>query len=686
MTRPATVCATICAIALLLLVPARPIAAQNQYANPADGAARIPADGARGVSLINARLQWPASPDATSYNIYLGTSDPPPLRGDQHPTTLETGPLETATTYYWRVDAVTASGTRQGPVWSFMTAGTIRIVLVGDSTVTDDGGWGRGFLARVTSHVVLANQAKNGRSSKSYIAEGLWRDALTEPADVVLIQFGHNDQPGKGPDRETDPATTYRDHVTRFVDEARAAGAIPVIVTSLSRRSYDSNELVVSDQLVPYVEAARAVAAAKQVPIVDLYAASVSLLNQAGPNIGDSYGIVQRDGTLDRTHLSPKGSAVFGNIVADELLRVLPILTPYFRPVPDQAARQAAPAGPRKPISWNRALEQDEAWYRSTDATAVADIVLLYQRAVGGWPTNIDMARPIEGAERDAVLAARTLNDATIDNGATTTQLRFLARVFSATGQARFRDAFLRSFDDLLAAQYPNGGWPQYYPLRKDYSRHITFNDNAMVNVLRVMDDASRGRGDMAFVDAARRTRATKAVEKGIDLILKSQIRVGGMLTGWCAQVDEKTLEPRKARMYEHPSISGSESVGIVRFLMSLPKPSAQVVAAVEGAIAWFRSAKIEGVKVVQTSDPALPGGVDRVVVSDPAAPPIWARFYEIGTNRPIYSGRDSVVRYSLAEIELERRVNYSWLGPYAADLLARDYPAWRASLGPGLK
>ena len=175
----------------------------------------------------------------------------------------------------------------------------------------------RGFLARMTSHAVLANQAKNGRSSKSYLAEGLWREALGKPADVVLIHFGHNDQPGKGPDRETDPATTYRENLARYVDETRAAGAIPVIVTSLTRRSYNASEHIVADQLVPYVEAARAVAAETRAPLVDLYAASVALLNRVGPNVGDTYGVVLTDGTLDRTHLSPAGSAAFGAFVAD---------------------------------------------------------------------------------------------------------------------------------------------------------------------------------------------------------------------------------------------------------------------------------------------------------------------------------------------------------------------------------
>ena len=357
--------------------------------------------------------------------------------------------------------------------------------------------------------------------------------------------------------------------------------------------------------------------------------------------------------------------------------------------VPEQATQQGAqagPSGPSGPIPWGRALAQNGAWYGSRDAVAVADNVLLYQRAVGGWSKNIDMARPHDRAEREAVLTARAADDATIDNGATTTELRFLARVFTATGEARFRDAFLKGLDYLLGAQYPNGGWPQYYPLRSDYSRRITFNDNAMVNVLGVMADAREGRAGMAFVDAARRARAARAFEKGIDVILKSQIRVNGVLTAWCAQIDEVTLEPRAARTYEHASISGSESVGIVRLLMSLPDPPAAVVAAVDAAVAWFRDVRITGLEVVARADPAVPGGQDRVVVKNPAAPPLWARFYEIGTNRPIFSGRDGIIRYSLAEIELERRLGYSWLAPYAAELLERDYPRWKSPLVPGPK
>jgi PelA/Pel-15E family pectate lyase len=568
------------------------------------------------------------------------------------------------------------------------TSATVRFVLVGDSTVTDDIGWGLGFTARLTSHAVVVNLARNGRSSRSFIDEGHWRAAVAQGADVILIQFGHNDIPGKGPERETDPATTYRAFLARYIDEARAAEAVPVIVTSLTRRNFNAAGEIASD-LGAYVDAAKEVAADRGVAVVDLHAASIALLNRLGPKSGDIFGIRKDDGTLDRTHLSKEGSAVFGALVAGELLRVMPVLALSTTPSLDMprgpvsgtggAIRPVTPPSPApRPIAWSRCLDQPAAWYASDEAVRIADLVRLYQRTTGGWSKNTDMALPLDAAGRAAVESAKRDTDSTIDNGATTTQLRFLALVYAAARHDRLREAFLRGFDYLLAAQYPNGGWPQYFPLRADYSRHITFNDDAMVHVTEVLRDAAAGRAPYAFVDSARRARAAEAVLRGVTVILAAQIRVQGRLTAWCAQHDEVTLEPRKARTYEHPSLSGRESVGIASFLMSIPKPDAAVVAAVDAAAAWLREVKLEGLRVEDRPDPALPGGFDRVVVKDPAAPPIWARFYEIGTNRPIFSGRDSVIRYDMAEIEHERRVNYSWYGSWPAALLDTEYPAWK--------
>jgi len=171
--------------------------------------------------------------------------------------------------------------------------------------------------------------------------------------------------------------------------------------------------------------------------------------------------------------------------------------------------------------------------------------------------------------------------------------------------------------------------------------------------------------------------RAQQAIDKAVECILKSQVMQDGKLTVWCAQHDERTLAPAKARAYELPSLSGNESVGIVRFLMEIEHPSPEVVRAIEAAVAWFRASRIKGILVKAVAAPGTPKGSDNIVIADPVAPGLWARFYELGTNRPIFCGRDSVVNYSMAEIEYERRNGYRWYVDRPAKLLDADYPEW---------
>ena len=341
----------------------------------------------------------------------------------------------------------------------------------------------------------------------------------------------------------------------------------------------------------------------------------------------------------------------------------------------------SALAGAQRPagatsVPWARVLQQPDAWYGGDEARRVADNVLRYQHADGGWPKNVDMAMPpgpAPGPSSDP-------SGSTIDNSATTTQVRLLARVAHASGEVRYREGAGRGLGYLLAAQYQNGGWPQEYPVRTNYTRRITFNDNAMVNVMALLDEAAGGMALWGFVDAATRDRARAAVERGIAVTLRMQVRVAGRLTAWCAQHDEVTLEPRGARTYEHPSLSGMETVGIVRFLLQRATPDdARLAPAVEAAVAWLDAVKLTGVRLHEQPAPATPRGWDRVLMADPAAPPLWARFYEIGTNRPLYSGRDGVIRYRLDEIEYERRTGYSWVGDWPRTLVEREYPAWRA-------
>ena len=303
-------------------------------------------------------------------------------------------------------------------------------------------------------------------------------------------------------------------------------------------------------------------------------------------------------------------------------------------------------------IAWADAQNKPDEWYASAEALRISDNLVLYQRSSGGWPKNIDMAKPLSESGRASLLRDQKETDSTLDNSATFTQLSFLARVVTAQHLERHRESFLKGLDYVLKAQYPNGGWPQFYPDLSGYYKHITYNDDAMIGVMKLLRDVADAKPVYAFVDEARRGRAASAVEKGIECILKTQVVVNGKRTVWCAQHDEVTLAPAAARTYEVVSLSGGESVGVVQFLMSIKNPSPEVVESIESAITWFEQSQLKG--------------------------PIWARFYEIGTNRPIFVGRDGVVKYSIAEIEQERRTGYNWYVDSPAKLLQKDYPAWR--------
>ena len=209
-------------------------------------------------------------------------------------------------------------------------------MLVGDSTVNDGQGWGSGFKKLLKPGAGCINWAKNGRSSKSFINEGLWENALAEKPDYVLIQFGHNDMPGKGPDRETNPATTYLQYMARYVDETRAAGAKPILITSMTRRQFTAEGKIESD-LWPYVEAIKKLAEQKSVPLIDLHARSIRVLDKLGPKASEEFDPApapkpgQPPPKPDKTHLSPKGIEVMGRLVAEDVKKVEPALGAYIQ-------------------------------------------------------------------------------------------------------------------------------------------------------------------------------------------------------------------------------------------------------------------------------------------------------------------------------------------------------------------
>jgi PelA/Pel-15E family pectate lyase len=311
----------------------------------------------------------------------------------------------------------------------------------------------------------------------------------------------------------------------------------------------------------------------------------------------------------------------------------------------------------------------------------VADNMLVYQRVIGGWPKHvndirIDYAKSMSEAEKAAVLDDKYRNDATIDNSATTKEIRYLVKAYVETRNVQYLKAAERGIRYLVKMQHGNGGFPQFYPDSSSYRNHITYNDNAMINALNVLWDVCHKLNGFEVVDASLVKLAEKAVKKGVSCILQTQIKVKGKLTAWCAQHHERTLEPVKARAYELPSISGSESVSIVQFLMKIEEPSKEVVRSIESAVEWFQRSDIEGYKYEDVQDPTMPKGRDRILIKDPGSV-VWARFYDIDTNKPFFSGRDGNKKWDLAEIEHERRIGYAWYGAWAKTLLEKDYPAW---------
>jgi len=220
----------------------------------------------------------------------------------------------------------------------------VRLVLVGDSTVTDEKGWGFGFAQWLGPQAECINASASGRSSKSFIDEGRWNAALALKGDYYLIQFGHNDEPGKGPDRETDPQTTYTANMTRFVQDVQAMGGRPILITSLTHRTFTADARI-APNLDPYVAAVTQVAAATHVPLLDLHARSLALAERMGDRAWTGLSPANADGSVDRTHLNTRGSLQIARLVIDELRLQVPEAARWFSLDPAANAIVAADGG-----------------------------------------------------------------------------------------------------------------------------------------------------------------------------------------------------------------------------------------------------------------------------------------------------------------------------------------------------
>ncbi|WP_200885026.1 pectate lyase [Croceibacterium mercuriale] len=325
------------------------------------------------------------------------------------------------------------------------------------------------------------------------------------------------------------------------------------------------------------------------------------------------------------------------------------------------------------PSAYNMPIDRPAEWYGTAEARQVADTIVSFQTPAGGWSKNQNRAGPPRLPGQRYANDAETMTQdpgnfdaphdrfwtfvGSLDNEATTTEMRFLQQVAAALpGDEgdKYRESFVRGVQYLLAAQYPNGGWPQNWPLEGGFHDGITFNDNAVARAATLLGEVAT-QPQYAFVPQYLRARSATATAKGIEVILAAQVRRDGALLGWPQQVDPLTLEPISARNYEPRSIASGETTDILEFLMSRPDPSPEMRAAIEGGVAWLRSAAVRDYAWERV------GNEGRKLFPRAGAGPLWSRNYDVNNGQPIFGDKDRTIHDDVNNISEGRRNGYSW-------------------------
>ncbi len=347
---------------------------------------------------------------------------------------------------------------------------------------------------------------------------------------------------------------------------------------------------------------------------------------------------------------------------------------------------QTPPPAPLEGHGDTMPLNRPAEWYATPDARHVADVIVSYQTPAGGWGKNQrrdgDLRQPGQPYVANNISKYLAPDDfdtpaepdwnyvGTLDNNATTTEIRFLGLVIAqAPGKEgdAYRQSFLRGITYLMNAQYPDGGWPQVWPLEGGYHDAITYNDDAVALAAEVLTAVSEGK--YPFVPEDMRKRAGADAQAAVQCILDTQVKIDGRRTLWGQQHDPLTLQPVTARNFEPAELSTEESADLLIYLMSLPHPSADTVAAVKGGVAYLQKVQLHDVAWTKTDH-------GRDLVPSPGAPALWARYYSISTGKPVFGDRDKTVHDSVSELTLERRNGYAWFN--SAPQKALDaYTSW---------
>lgn len=312
----------------------------------------------------------------------------------------------------------------------------------------------------------------------------------------------------------------------------------------------------------------------------------------------------------------------------------------------------------------------------------LAEKMLVYQLPNGGWGKQLDDKSVVDyNLPVDKNLLSKikaTGNDhATIDNNATSREINGLIKAYQTTKNQEYLKSAEKGIKYLLSMQYENGGFPQYYPNSGLYRKQVTYNDNAMINALTVLYNVAEGKNDFDVVDSSLKEKAKSAVQKGIQCILKTQVLQKGTPSIWADQYNEITLQPDKARAFEPISLATGESVNIVKFLM-MQTATPEIQNSIKSAIKWFKDNKIEGYSYNVTKQN---GKAVRTLAEDKSSI-IWARFYDINNNKPLFGDRDGSVKYNYNDVSEERRNGYSWFGDAPDKLINKEFPKWAEKNG----
>ncbi|MCI3938959.1 pectate lyase [Chryseobacterium aahli] len=307
----------------------------------------------------------------------------------------------------------------------------------------------------------------------------------------------------------------------------------------------------------------------------------------------------------------------------------------------------------------------------------LAEKMMMYQLPNGGWgkhnsdKKNVDYTVKID-SKLLKIIKANDNDLATIDNNATSKEINGLIKAYSTTKNPAYLKSAEKGIEYLLSMQYENGGFPQYFPNKSIYRKQVTYNDNAMINVMTILYNISEGKEGFDVVNSQLKDKSKVALQKGIACILKTQVLQNGKLSIWADQYNEITLVPEKARAFEPMSLATGESVNIVKFLMMQPV-TPEIEKSIRSAIQWFKESKIDGYtyNVSRESEKAIR------TLSKKEGSAVWARFYDIPTNKPVFGDRDGSVKFNYEDVSEERRMGYSWYNEAGTKLIENEFPKW---------